>query len=180
MNSTVNEIHSSAIIYPGVSIGEGTRVMAYAVIGSPPEHRDHWNGHGAGVVIGKNCFIGVGATIDSGTAMPTTLNDNVIVLNKAHVSHDALVMDNATIAGLSALCGFAIVEPWAYVGAGAIVHQNSILSAYSILSCNSYLKGKSCVARKLHGHPAKPLGINRLGLARAGISYEDAIKKWGE
>lgn len=167
-------------IHRTVVIDDGTHVGQYCILGGVPEHSDFWNGINCkGVDIGKHCFIGNLVTIDSGTKRTTRIHDHAIILSHAHIAHDCIVESGATIAGHAVLCGHVHIMEKAYVGANSTIHQNSIMRPLSILSAGSFLKGISRMGYIMHGNPARPIGINYVGLERAGLTYEEAVKLYG-
>ena len=61
-------IHPTAVIYPGVKIGTGCYIGAYAVIGAPAEDKGNWlSDDNKSVVIGDNVIINGSCTIDAST-----------------------------------------------------------------------------------------------------------------
>ena len=49
--------------------------------------------HGAGVIIGDRSTVREQTTVNQGTHGPTTLGDDVYVMNKSHIGHDADIGD---------------------------------------------------------------------------------------
>lgn len=72
--------HPTAIVSPGVRIGAGTKIWAFAQVRE-------------GVVIGKNCIIGNGVYIDRGVR----IGDRVNIHNKALLYRNLTVEDNVFI-----------------------------------------------------------------------------------
>jgi len=142
------QVHPSAIVDPGASIGEGTRVW-------------HWVHICAGAIIGRNCslgqnvFVGDRARIGNNVKIQNnvsvydnvTLEDDVFcgpsavftnVYNpRAAVSRkseyrDTLVQRGATLgANCTIICGVSIAE-YAFIAAGAVVTRN--VAAYALMA----------------------------------------------
>ncbi len=142
------QVHPTAIVDPGASIGEGTRVW-------------HWVHICAGAIIGRNCslgqnvFVGDRARIGDNVKIQNnvsvydnvTLEDDVFcgpsavftnVYNpRAAVSRkseyrDTLIQKGATLgANCTIICGVRIAE-YAFIAAGAVVTRN--VAAYALMA----------------------------------------------
>ncbi len=169
-------IHPTAIIHDHVTLGKNVRVEAYAVIGSPPEHRDHLQDPGLPVHIGDNCVIREYVTINSGTIRPTVVGSNCILLRGSHVGHDAELRDNVTLSCNALIGGHAVIMDHANIGLGAVVRQHLIVGAGVMLGMNA------CATKNLEsfttyaGVPAKIIGQNVIGLQRCGL-YDDEVAR---
>lgn len=115
-----------------------------ARVGGNPEHHafDHANGTHKGTDVHPTATICAFATVDSGMVDPTHIGAGTVLLQKAHVGHDAWIGDNVTITtgvvvgghcwigdnakiGLNAtIVPFRKIGPGATVGAGAVVTDN--------------------------------------------------------
>lgn len=133
-------IHESAIIDPGATIGEGTKIW-------------HFSHIMPGAVIGKNCNIGQNVFIDNNTSIGNNvkIQNNVSVYNAVTIEDDVflgpsmvftnvinprsfidrknefrptIIRKGATIgANATILCGI-VIGKYAMVGAGAVVTKN--------------------------------------------------------
>jgi len=171
-------IHPTAVIYPGVKIGKGTRIGAYAVIGGPAEKRGWFDRPGLGVVIGENCVISNHVTIDSGTERPTTIGNSVTMLRGSHAGHDVTASDGATISCNVMLGGHSEIGRGANIGLGAVLHQFSKVGSYCMVGMGSVVpKKKRLLPGKIYaGNPIRFLRENHLGLERSGVSREELQK----
>lgn len=161
-------VHETAIIFPGVSIGKGTRIGPYAVIGANPEHRDFWNREYMGVTIGENCYIGTGVTIDSGTLFDTTIGDNVIILRNAHIGHDAIVEDDCEISANAIVGGHVKLMYASVLGMGAMTKQYVTVGRCSMIGMGA-VAVKSIPDGEIHcGVPAKFMKKNIKRLEKYG------------
>ncbi len=169
--------HKNALVGKNATIGEGTRIWAFANIQD-------------GAVIGKNCKIGDGCFVEEGVVIGSqvtlkngvavfkgvTLEDDVFcgthavfindryprshrrdrwVLEKTVVKKGATIGSNATI-----LCGITIGE-YAVIGAGAVVTKD--VPGHSIFLGNpAVLKGYACACGRR---------LNRQLRCGCGLSY---------
>ena len=104
-------IYPGVIIYPGMIIGDNVIIHANAVIGSDgfgnaPQPDGSWEKieHLGNVIIGDNCEIGAGTTIDRAEFESTILGKGVKIDNLCQIAHNVEIGDNTVMA---AQCGIA-------------------------------------------------------------------------
>lgn len=181
--SRMSEIHETAIIYPGVTIGNGTRIGPNCVIGGPPEHIKYWKDKYKSVVIGENCWIGSGVTVDSGTEQNTVIGSNCILLRHSHVGHDALLEDGVSLSPNSLIGGHTVVMVGASVGMGAIIRQKLIIGAYSMCGMGAVQTKDLPCGEIWIGNPAKFMKINEHSINKNKITPEQLAferKRYGD
>lgn len=167
-------IHPTAIIYPNVKIGRDVYIGAFSVIGSPPEHRDHYGKDGTGVVIGDGVKIFEYVTIHAGTTgRPTLVDASAAIFNHAHVGHDCIVGTGAIIGGGVRLAGHTMVDPYATVSGNTCTHQHVIIGAFAFIGGMSFVTSHVPPGEKWVGVPARPCGVNEVGLLRYGLTIDD-------
>lgn len=104
-------IYPGVVIYPGMVIGDNVIIHANAVIGSDgfgnaPQPDGTWEKieHLGNVIIGDNCEIGAGTTIDRAEMESTILGKGVKIDNLCQIAHNVEIGDNTVMA---AQCGIA-------------------------------------------------------------------------
>jgi len=104
-------IYPGVVIYPGMVIGNNVIIHANAVIGSDgfgnvPQPDGTWEKieHLGNVIIGDNCEIGAGTTIDRAEMESTILGTGVKIDNLCQIAHNVQIGDNTVMA---AQCGIA-------------------------------------------------------------------------
>lgn len=187
-----NYIHPTAIVDPEVvlgqnnyigpycyiagstHIGDDNRFEAYCSIGTPPEHRDHFNGSLFSVIIGDNCTIREYVTINSGTVRDTVLHSNITMLRNSHIGHDSIIEDRANLSCNVLVGGHSYVMEGVNMGLGAMCHQFSVLGAYAMIGMGGIVvKSSEIHPGEIYvGNPVKFLKENRIGLNRNGITSE--------
>jgi UDP-N-acetylglucosamine acyltransferase len=158
-------------------IGAGARIQPFASLGSPPQSV-HYKGEKSRLIVGKNCDIREGVTMNTGTAggrMETRVGDNCFLMTGAHVGHDCIVGNNVIFANNATLGGHAEIGDFTFLGGFAAVHQNTRVGEQAML-------GGVCAIR----HDVIPFGmtdgtgelggLNLVGLKRRGYS-RDTIHK---
>ena len=104
-------IYPGVVIYPGMIIGDNVIIHANAVIGSDgfgnaPQPDGSWEKieHLGNVIIGDNCEIGAGTTIDRAEFESTILGKGVKIDKLCQIAHNVEIGDNTVMA---AQCGIA-------------------------------------------------------------------------
>lgn len=157
----MNYIHPTAVIYPGVVLGDNNWIGAYVVIGGPPEHRNHDPLHSEwSVLIGDNNRFHEHVVIQSGTQQHTVVEDGVMLMHGVHIAHDCLLSAGATIAPLTALAGHVEVGVGATLGMGVTVHQRLLVGSGAMLGMGSVVTKSIPANEKWYGNPARFQGMN--------------------
>lgn len=132
-----NYIHPTAII-ENVEMGYGNYIGPYCVlknctignnncfeafcsVGTPPEHKTPAGTYR--VEIGNNNVFKEFITINTGAVRNTVIANNVWMLTKSHVGHDAVIHDNVTLSCYACVGGHAQVFEYVNMGLHAVVHQ---------------------------------------------------------
>lgn len=123
-------IGGNVVIYPGTSIGDGTIVHAGAVIGGDGFGFTEVDGQvkkipqRGGVVIGDDCEIGCGTTIDRGVLDDTVIGDGCKLDNLVQIGHNCILGKQCLLAGQVGLAGSTILGDGTQMGgqSGVIGH----------------------------------------------------------
>jgi UDP-N-acetylglucosamine acyltransferase len=193
-----NQVHDTAIIGPGVELGEdnivgpyavitgpcriGDRnwIGAHAVIGAAPEIRGHdqglpWGGEteDVGVEIGNDSIVREFATVHRGTQRRTGIGSRCFVMNKVHFGHDAVIGDDVTLAVSTILGGHVDVGAGANLGLGCVLHQRRVVGPGAMVGMAAVVTRDVPPYAKAFGAPARIRGVNEVGMNRRGISADD-------
>ena len=168
-------IHDPSI-HPTAYIGPG------CVIGSMPEIRDLWNVAATerlvaphSVKIGAHAILTANVRVDAGSRRDTIIGINCFIMNGVYIAHDCLLESNVTIAAGACLAGHVSVHAGAYIGMNASIHQWQVIGAYAMIGMGAVIP-KLLVVRPGYtyvGNPARCLGVNHVGLERAGLTLQD-------
>ena len=184
-----NIIHHTAIIDNGVQLGENNyigpycyitghtvignnnRFEAHCSIGTPPEHRDHFNNSPFPVIIGDGNIIREFVTINAGTVRNTVLGNNIAMLRNSHIGHDSIIEDKANLSCNVLIGGHSHIMEGANFGLGSMCHQFLVIGAYSMIGMGGIVVKSSIIQPgEIHvGNPVKFLKENKIGLNRNGI-----------
>lgn len=123
----MNEIHQTAVIYPGVTIGEDVYIGPYCIIGAPPENMKTWGNPGKGVIIHDGAILTGGATIDAGVERPTEIGADCFIMKRVHIGHDCIIARNCIIAPGTVIGGYAELGPGCYLGMNVTVRNRKVI-----------------------------------------------------
>lgn len=190
-----NRIHPTAVVGPGVELGDGNVVGPFTVlvgpcrigdrnwigphvtIGTPAEHRDGphpacWDGEqaGAGVLIGDRNRIREYVSIHQGIRRPTRIGDDCYLLARSHAGHDVRIDDDVTLACAAQLGGHTHVWSHATVGMGALVHQRGRIGPGAMVAMGAAVRGDVPAFAVSVGDPARVAALNEVGLRRLGCA----------
>jgi UDP-N-acetylglucosamine acyltransferase len=157
----MNKIHSTAIIYDNVILGDNNIIGPYCIIGAPPEWKgkECFNGR---VYIGNNNVITGLVTIDGPGEGMTIIGDNCYIMKHAHIGHDTVIGNNVTISCGAKIGGHTEVKEYANVGLNAVIHQNQKIENGCMIGMGSVVTKKLITEpyQTYAGNPAKLIGDN--------------------
>lgn len=129
-----------AAIRGNVTIGSNCIIKERAVIGSYGfTFAKDENGNNlripslGGVVIDDNVEIGAFATICSGTANPTYIDEYAKIDDHVHVGHDVAIGKNTSVSAGSIIAGYAQLGEKVYIGAGASIKNRIKVGKNSVV-----------------------------------------------
>jgi acetyltransferase-like isoleucine patch superfamily enzyme len=128
----LSEIAETAVVYPGTVIGEGCKILDYAVVGKQPTlsprstaKRDEL----PPLELGAGTIVSTGAVVFAGT----TLGERAIVGDQACVRERCTIGDDVVIGRGS------LVENDTSVGALTKIQAHAYITAYSLLEDNVFI-----------------------------------------
>lgn len=178
------------IVGPNVVIGEGCRLIAhvhvaghttigartviypFASLGGPPQSV-RYRGGPTRLVVGSDCDIREGVTLNAGTEDGgglTVVGDRCLFMAGSHVGHDCLVGNDITFANNAVLGGHVTIGDRTFLGGQAAVHQ------FVRVGEGAMIGGLSGITRDLipfgfaFGPRADLVGLNIVGLKRRGLT----------
>jgi len=156
------------------TIGEGSRVFPFAVLGEEPQ--DHsFSGESTELVIGRRTTIREHAVIHVGTRKGggcTRIGDDTMVMNGVHIGHDGQVGSHVIIASLCAIAGHVRIEDYAVVGGLTGIHQFARVGESAMVAATSAVSQDVPPFALVAGDRARLSGLNVVGLRRRGFPPE--------
>ncbi len=186
------EIGPFTIVEPGVTIGEGCRIGAHAVLkrglilgqdvrvfegavlgGEPQDLK--FKGADSFAEIGDRCLIREFATVhrsgfDGGV---TRIGQDSLLMAYGHVAHDCQIGARVIIASYAALAGHIEIGDRAFISGGVVIHQFSHIGKLSMIGGGSKVNLDVPPYFIVDGIPARAIGLNVVGLRRAGLVDDD-------
>jgi UDP-N-acetylglucosamine acyltransferase len=160
-----------AILLPGTTVGEGVRIEAGAVLGGLPQDLKYRGGE-SGVIIGDRTvireYVTVHRCVEPGRS--TQVGSDCMLMATAHVAHECSVGNRVMVANGAILAGHVSVGDAAFVSGGVVVHQFARIGKLVMVGGGSSVRQDLIPFCLADGHPARPMGLNRVGLQRAGLS----------
>ena len=171
-------IAGHVVIQQDTTVGAGTTIHPFCVMGGDPQHGGY-KGEPVALEIGAGNTIREHSTFNRGTPGDrklTTIGDNGLFMTGAHVGHDCIVGDNVTFANNATLGGHARIGDRVFLGGLAAVHQFGRVGQGAIVG------GLSAVTRDVipygsaWGNHVRLQGLNLIGLKRKGYD-KDAVRR---
>jgi UDP-N-acetylglucosamine acyltransferase len=175
---TNNVILPGTQIYGNVSIGSNNIIGPHSVIGTPPQHRSHYDKGNrktkGGIVICNNNVIREFTTVHAPMEKFTYIGNNCFLMAYSHVSHDTRLMDRVTMTNCVELAGHSLIQDGATIGLNSAVHQYTTIGAYSMIGMGSIIT-KDIPPFLLYTN-FECNKVNEIGLSRNGFSPNDIAK----
>ena len=166
-------VGAHAVLKRGLRLGSGVIVHEGAVLGGAPQDIK-FRGGDTGCEIGRGTVVREFATVHRSTRAgdPTQIGKDCYLMGYAHIGHDCIVADNSTIASYTALAGHVRVGEGAFVSGGVVVHQYTRIGELSFIGGGSKVNMDVPPFVTVDGVPARAVGLNVVGLKRAGLTVE--------
>ncbi len=162
-----------AVIEKWTSIGKACRVYQFASVGAAPQDLK-FKGERSFTVIGDRTTIREGATIHraTGEGNETRIGNDCLLMAYIHVAHNCTLGNHVIMSNLASCAGHATVEDRVVIGGMAGVHQFVKIGRNAMVGGMSKLVQDVVPYTIVDGHPAKVVGLNNVGISRAGVPLE--------
>ena len=176
------QLLSHVALVGDTDVGARTRIFPFASIGHQPQDLKY-RGEPVKLVIGEECVIREGVTMNPGTAgggSLTTVGARATFLANSHVAHDCRVGEGVVLSNNVMIAGHCEIGDHVIFGGGAAVHQFTRIGAYSFIGGMVGLDSDVIPFGIVVGiRPATLAGLNYVGLKRRGFSQESihALRK---
>jgi UDP-N-acetylglucosamine acyltransferase len=154
-------------------IGDDCRIYTGAALGEPPQDFKY-NGEVSFLRIGTGNIIREYVTMHLavGDGNATIVGNDNMMMAYCHVGHNCVIGNNVCMANYVGISGFCQVDDRVVLGGMAGVHQNVHIGRLSMVGGYSKVTGDVPPFIMVDGRPARPFGLNTVGLKRAGFSSE--------
>ena len=161
-------------------IGKNNRFFHTAAVGGEPQDISFNSSLVTYTTFGDHNVIREGVTIHRATkeGKATIIGNHNFIMAQTHIAHDCVLGDNIAIVTNGQIAGHVHIQNYAFISVAA-VHQFCNVGEYTMLA--GYAKVVKDVPPYclIDGNPASILGINTIGLKRAGFdaSTREKIKQ---
>ena len=167
------EIGPHVQLCDGTRIGKKCRVFKGASIGAPPQDLKY-DGEKSLLRIGDNTTIREFCTLNRGTKATgeTVVGRGSFLMAYCHVGHDCRIGDNLVAANTLNLAGHVEIGNNVNIGGTCAVTQFRKIGDYCHLSAYSIIIKDIVPFALVAPDPMRVIGINRIGLMRAGFDEQ--------
>src|SRR5512138_1058696 len=153
------------------TLGERNRISAGTVLGTDPLDKG-FTGERSYLRIGNGNIIREHYTISRGTApeSETVIGDDNYVMTSGHIAHNCRIGNRTVIASCALVAGYVDVEDQAFISGGVVVHQFSRIGTLAMVGGNTRVNADVPPYFLYSGFNVTPMGLNIVGLQRAGFS----------
>ncbi len=164
------------------TIGESCAIHANAVLGDWPQDTAFDPKEESYLRVGAHCMIREGVTMHRGTkpGTATEVGDHCFLMVNSHLGHNVKLGASVIIANGALLAGYVEVGDGAFISGNCLLHQFTRVGRLAILAGGTAINKDVPPFCKTKGlAPNTVLGLNVIGLKRAGMGPEDrlAIKR---
>ena len=170
-------LKSHVVVTGQTTVGEGTVIFPFAVIGEIPQDlKFKGEGEASRLVIGKRNRIREHVTMNCGTEGGgglTSVGDDGLFMAGCHIAHDAIVGNNVIVVNNAAVAGHCVIEDQVIIGGLSGIHQwvrvgrGAIIGAVTMVTNDVVPYG---LVQAPRGHLD---GLNLVGLKRRGVARSD-------
>jgi UDP-N-acetylglucosamine acyltransferase len=159
-----------ALLCSGTKVGEQVQVGAGAVLGGVPQDLKFRGGE-SGVSIGDRTiireYVTVHRCVEPGAI--TVVGSDCLLMATSHVAHECVLGDRVMVANGVMMAGHVTVGDGAFLSGNVVVHQFTRVGELAMIGGGSAVRQDIVPFCLADGHPARPKGLNLVGLRRAGI-----------
>ncbi|BEU88509.1 acyl-ACP--UDP-N-acetylglucosamine O-acyltransferase [Selenomonas sp. TAMA-11512] len=166
-------VESHAVIDAWTTVGKDCRIFQFASVGADPQDLK-FKGEISYTIIGDRTTIREYSSIHraTGEGEETRVGSDSLLMACTHVAHNCVIGNNVIMSNAAMIAGHAIVEDRAVLGGMCGVHQFVKVGRNAMIGGMSKIV-QDCVPYTIvDGHPARVVGLNSVGISRAGIPAE--------
>ncbi|MCC7474533.1 MAG: acyl-ACP--UDP-N-acetylglucosamine O-acyltransferase [Pirellulales bacterium] len=163
-------------IKAGTTLGRENLVMEGAVLGGMPQHVNMPKCPGTTEIGDGNVFrenVTIHRALEAGHV--TRIGNHCLFMVGSHAAHDCTVHDNVVLTNNAMLGGHVEVGARAYLGGGAAVHQFCRIGRLAMIGGLARVVQDVPPFVMLDGETAMVVGLNRVGLRRAGFTPDEML-----
>lgn len=170
-----NRILSHVVLDGHTTIGDDNTIYQFASVGAAPQDLKY-RGEPSELLIGNKNIIREYATLQPGTeggGMKTVIGDQNLFMACSHVGHDGQIGSRNIFANAATLAGHVTIGNGVVVGGLVAVHQFVRIGDLAMIGGGAMVAKDIAPFCTAQGDRASTVGLNTVGLQRAGISDGD-------
>ncbi len=168
-------LKSHVVITGQTTVGEGTVIFPFAVIGEIPQDLK-FKGEATRLEIGKRNRIREHVTMNCGTeggGGVTSIGDDGLFMAGCHIAHDAQVGNHVVVVNNAAVAGHCVIEDNVIIGGLAGIHQFVRIGRGAIIGAVTMVTNDVIPYGLVQASRGELDGLNLVGLKRSGVSRSD-------
>jgi UDP-N-acetylglucosamine acyltransferase len=162
------------------TLGDGNEISAGTALGTDPLDKN-FTGERSYLIIGNRNRIREHYTISRGTQpeSKTVIGDRNYIMTSGHIAHNSVLGNDITVASCALVAGHVTIEDQAFISGGVVIHQFSRIGRLAMIGGNVRVNQDAPPYFMYGRFDIEPVGLNRVGLRRAGFTREDqaAVKE---
>jgi len=153
------------------TMGDRNEISAGTALGTDPLDKN-FKGDRSYLRIGNGNKIREHYTVSRGTPpeSATTIGDDNYIMTSGHIAHNCTIGNNTVIASCSLVAGWVEVEDQAFISGGVGIHQYSKIGRLAMIGGITRVNLDAPPFFTYTGARMTPMGVNRVGLRRAGFT----------
>jgi len=170
-----SKLHSHVNVVGNTSIGVNNEIFPFSSIGTPPQDLKY-KGEENSIIIGDNNKFREYVNINPGTSQGgtiTKIGSNNLFMVYCHVAHDCKIENNVVLANNVQVGGHVSIQNNAIVGGSCAIHQFSRIGQSAMIGGMTGVLSDVIPFGLSLGNRNNLVGLNLIGLRRAGISNEN-------
>src|SRR5438874_4709070 len=141
------DVHPTAVVYPGTVLGDGVRVLEYAVVGKQPALSPRSTAKReelAPATLGDGTVVSTGAVVFAGTAIGARviLGDQSCVRERVSIGDDVVVGRGSLVENDTTIGPLTKIQADAYITAYSILEDN-VFIAPCVVTTNDNFMGRT-------------------------------------
>lgn len=162
-----------AVVEGHTTLAEAVEVFPQAIVGLPPQDLKY-DGSPTRLEVGPRTVIREAATVQPGSsgegAGLTKVGADCLIMAYCHVAHDCRIGDGVVMANATQIAGHCRIDDHVVLGGVTTVHQFVRIGRAVITGASSRVQQDIPPFMMADGHPARLVGLNRVGLRRLDTS----------
>jgi UDP-N-acetylglucosamine acyltransferase len=157
------------------SLGERNEISAGTVLGTDPLDKN-FTGERSYLRVGNDNKIREHYTVSRGTQpeSATIIGDGNYIMTAGHIAHNSIIGNHTVIASCALVAGYVEIGDRAFISGGVVIHQFSKVGTLAMIGGNTRVNADVPPYFLYSGFDVTPIGVNAVGLRRAGVPEVDA------